>query len=428
MEILTRMTMRILSHLKTYTIPERIKCSSGETIKSPGSMTIFGDEWRYKKIRCLETRELMEPFMRSKAQVLALNTRNNQELPGYRMEVLSPGDCNTTQWPFNMAFNKTLVNAAQSFMQKMPTSFIAVHWRHGTSMHVDSDQLVQNVNAILQKYTFKPQHVFLSTNCQETNDLLLLEKQLALPMSQFKDDAFAPWQRALIDIIIASEAPYFIPSSSSSSFAKVFQREMKHKLMELGKLIDVKEDINLEQQATQCDALKNVPFFSDPSDAMHEFVAELAMNTSTYWYKPGKVLVEEGDTNCEEMFILLRGSCEVYSCGQLLGRIENDVIGEIGVLDLLERRTATVKTATACQCMKLSRQVMVPILAKYPEARLRMLELARQRLTSINESINAQEEDVAGSTQDLCGRLPGCAIGFGPHVNSVSGPYNGLCK
>lgn len=199
-----------------------------------------------------------------------------------------------------------------------------------------------------------------------------------------------------------------------------FQREMKHKLMELGKLIDVKDDINLEQQATQCDALKSVPFFSDPSDAMHEFVAELAMNTSTYWYKPGTVLMKEGDINCEEMYILLRGSCEVYSCGQLLGRIENDVIGEIGVLDLLERRTATVQTATACQCMKLSLQVMVPILAKYPDARLRLLELARTRLTSINESIMTSQEDLSGTAmQDLCGRLPGCAIGFGPYVNSA---------
>ncbi|CAE7269149.1 unnamed protein product, partial [Symbiodinium sp. KB8] len=71
-----------------------------------------------------------------------------------------------------------------------------------------------------------------------------------------------------------------------------FQREMKHKLMELGKLIDVKDDINLEQQATQCDALKQLPFFSDNSESMHEFVAELAMNTSTYWYQPGKVLLE----------------------------------------------------------------------------------------------------------------------------------------
>ena len=69
-----------------------------------------------------------------------------------------------------------------------------------------------------------------------------------------------------------------------------------------GKLIDVKDDINLEQQAiyvflcdsekmsqilllrssglvwisqaTQCDALKTVPFFSDPSDAMHEFAGD----------------------------------------------------------------------------------------------------------------------------------------------------------
>ena len=27
-------------------------------------------------------------------------------------------------------------------------------------------------------------------------------------------------------------------------------------------------------QATQCDALKTVPFFSDPSDAMHEFAGD----------------------------------------------------------------------------------------------------------------------------------------------------------
>ncbi|CAJ1351984.1 unnamed protein product [Effrenium voratum] len=166
---------------------------------------------------------------------------------------------------------------------------------------------------------------------------------------------------------------------------------MKHKLMELGKLIDVKDDINLEQQATQCDALKQVPFFSEPTDAMHEFVAELAMNTSTYWYQPGKVLIQEGDTDCDEMYILLRGSCEVFSCGQFLGRIENDVIGEIGILDLLERRTSTVQCATACQCMKLSRQVMVPILAKYPDARLRLLELARTRLTALSEAINGPE-------------------------------------
>eukprot|EP00434_Breviolum_minutum_P021996 symbB.v1.2.019418.t1/scaffold1560.1/size111759/9 len=243
------------------------------------------------------------------------------------MEVLPPGECNETQWPFHMAFNQSLIRAASSFMETLPASFLAVHWRHGTSMHKEADELVDDVHAILKKYNFKPERVFLSSNCQEQKDLSVLEDKLGLQLIQFKDDSFAAWQRALIDMIVASEAPYFVPSSYSSSFAKTilfhrtallnvdnrrtascrslskcdvaiisrfsfhsilekypwekrkFQREMKQKLMELGKLIDVKDDINLEQQATQCDALKTVPFFSDPSDAMHEFVAELAMNT-----------------------------------------------------------------------------------------------------------------------------------------------------
>eukprot|EP00439_Symbiodinium_sp_Y106_P032626 s5561_g3.t3 len=343
-------------------------------------------------------------------------------------------------------------------------------------MHKDAEKLADEVLSTLDKHGLTVRRAFLSTNCKDAADLEELTKKLGMEIVQFKDLHFLSRSG---DMIIASEAPLFVPSSYSSSFAKTilfhrvkgkqkieedvrtallnvdnrrtasvrslarcdvaiisrfsfhsilekypwekrkFQREMKHKLMELGKLIDVKDDINLEQQATQCDALKQLPFFSDNSESMHEFVAELAMNTSTYWYQPGKVLLEEGDVNCDEMFILLRGACEVSSCGQFLGRIENDVIGEIGILDLLERRTATVTTATACQCMKLSRQVMVPILAKYPDARLRLLELARTRLTAINEAMSGPQDGPERGTvavQDLCGRLPGCAIGFGPHV------------
>ncbi|CAE7489363.1 unnamed protein product [Symbiodinium sp. CCMP2592] len=459
-----------------------IDCHAGQTVEMPdGRMSIFEDDWRYSRIKCLEARDMMTPFLQSREEVLALNTRNNQELPGYRVDLIPLGECGK-QWPYDMAFNATLVDAARSFIRERlmhDGSFIAVHWRHGTSMHKDAEKLADEVLSTLDKHGLTVRRAFLSTNCKDAADLEELTKKLGMEIVQFKDASFAPWQRALIDMIIASEAPLFVPSSYSSSFAKTilfhrvkgkqkidedvrtallnvdnrrtasvrslarcdvaiisrfsfhsilekypwekrkFQREMKHKLMELGKLIDVKDDINLEQQATQCDALKQLPFFSDNSESMHEFVAELAMNTSTYWYQPGKVLLEEGDVNCDEMFILLRGACEVSSCGQFLGRIENDVIGEIGILDLLERRTATVTTATACQCMKLSRQVMVPILAKYPDARLRLLELARTRLTAINEAMNGPQDGPERGTvavQDLCGRLPGCAIGFGPHV------------
>jgi len=194
-----------------------------------------------------------------------------------------------------------------------------------------------------------------------------------------------------------------------------FQREMKAKLMELGKLIDVKDDINLEQQAIQCDALKRVPFFAQ-DESLHDFVAELAMNASSFWYRPGRVIIQEGDTCCDEMYVLLKGSVEVTACGEFLGRLENDLFGEVCVLDLLERRTAMVVAATQCHCMMFSRQIVIPILAKYPDARMRLLEHARQRLMALNEAIGAeavQTMDSSRGSMPRPTRLAGCAIGFG---------------
>ena len=93
-------------------------------------------------------------------------------------------------------------------------------------MHKDSAELVEDVHNILKKYDFKPESIFLSSNCQdlgwagsiaqwqthvvlqaiyiylqqstisahflilgpkEPEDLAVLEQELALPVSQFKD-------------------------------------------------------------------------------------------------------------------------------------------------------------------------------------------------------------------------------------------------
>jgi len=198
---------------------------------------------------------------------------------------------------------------------------------------------------------------------------------------------------------------------------KKFQREMKAKLMELGKLIDVKDDINLEQQAIQCDALKKVPFFAG-DETMHDFVAELAMSGSSYWYRPGRVIIQEGDTRCDEMYVLLIGAVEITACGEFLGRLENDLFGEICVLDLLERRTANVIAATQCHCMMFTRQIVMPVLAKYPDARMRLLGHARQRLIALNEAIGAERDDLGRETNTVT-RLTGCAVGFGNMIQSA---------
>mmetsp|Transcript_6040 Transcript_6040/g.10991 ORF Transcript_6040/g.10991 Transcript_6040/m.10991 type:complete len:372 (+) Transcript_6040:70-1185(+) len=214
-----------------------LDCDAGQAIRLPGSMTIFGDEWQYNKIKCLETRDMMAGFLRSTREVLALNTRNNQELPGYRVEVLPVGEC-SKQWPFEMAFNATLVDAAVTFMNAelgRNGSFIAIHWRHGTSMHKESSSLVQDVVAISAQQNINPERVFLSTNCEAREEVDDLQNQLGMEIVQFKDPSFAPWQRALIDMIIASKALVFIPSSYSSSFAKTI---LFHRVKEKQKIQD----------------------------------------------------------------------------------------------------------------------------------------------------------------------------------------------
>ena len=56
--------------------------------------------------------------------------------------------------------------------------------------------------------------------------------------SAWQDESLAPWQRALVDMIVASEADYFVPSSYSSSFAKVilFHRVKGGRHVELSKM------------------------------------------------------------------------------------------------------------------------------------------------------------------------------------------------
>mmetsp|Transcript_47985 Transcript_47985/g.104429 ORF Transcript_47985/g.104429 Transcript_47985/m.104429 type:complete len:553 (+) Transcript_47985:28-1686(+) len=173
---------------------------------------------------------------------------------------------------------------------------------------------------------------------------------------------------------------------------KKFQRQMKAKLMESGQLMDMKDDINLEQQAQHCDLLRRLPFFAQ-DEVLQPFVAELAVAATSLWVRPGRVIIQEGDTNCDDMYALLCGAVEVTACGEFLGRLEHDLFGEIGILDLLDRRTANVVAATQCHCMKFSREVLTPVLAKHPEARVRLLERAKERLTALNLAIGAESEE-----------------------------------
>lgn len=87
-------------------------------------------------------------------------------------------------------------------------------------------------------------------------------------------------------------------------------------------------------------------------------------------------------------------------------------------MDLLEKRPMHVAAATQCHCMVFTRQVVIPVLAKYPDARIRLLEHARRRLLSLNNILGAGNEDAQTKMRSL-EVLSTTAQGFGPTVLSA---------
>lgn len=188
-----------------------------------------------------------------------------------------------------------------------------------------------------------------------------------------------------------------------------FRREMASKMAFLGQFYEIREDVNMEQQAKHVDALLKVPIFAE-DESLQPFVAELAMTATDSWFKPGRVILREGDAACDEMYVLLSGAVQITASGAHVGRLENDLFGEVCLLDLVERRTASVTALTPCHCMRFTRQIVVPILAKYTAARSKLMTRARNRLAALNTAIGASVHRHERGSQE------GCAVGYGTHV------------
>jgi CRP-like cAMP-binding protein len=152
-----------------------------------------------------------------------------------------------------------------------------------------------------------------------------------------------------------------------------FQREAKRKLLQLGKLISVKgEDINLAQQASDLDALRQIPFFQQ-EEFSDDFVSEIALNVTSVFLKPGTLIMQEGDPPASKLYIMLRGVAEVSKDGQFLQRLEYAMLGDISAVGPGVRAPATIRTVTACHLHTLERNAAQAILAKFPQERQRLV-------------------------------------------------------
>jgi CRP/FNR family cyclic AMP-dependent transcriptional regulator len=98
--------------------------------------------------------------------------------------------------------------------------------------------------------------------------------------------------------------------------------------------------------------LKEVPFFSSLSK---KELATVAREIDEVDVAPGKELARQGEFG-HEFFVIVDGSAEVLRDGAKIAELgPSDFFGEMALLDE-ERRSATVKAASAMRLLVMTRQ------------------------------------------------------------------------
>lgn len=112
------------------------------------------------------------------------------------------------------------------------------------------------------------------------------------------------------------------------------------------------------------DRLRSLAFFQDRNE---DFLTELLDNLVTQVFHPGQEILHEGDIG-DSMYILNRGDVEVSLGDAVVAKLSDGTIfGELAVLGVSSKRTATVRASTFCDCRVLHRTLFSKVLSKYPE-------------------------------------------------------------
>ncbi|MDA2934899.1 cyclic nucleotide-binding domain-containing protein [Acidobacteria bacterium AH-259-D05] len=140
-------------------------------------------------------------------------------------------------------------------------------------------------------------------------------------------------------------------------------------------LMEMSEDINNRLRSMRmrpveellippCDLLRMVPYFEELKE---EELIKLSSRLTAFSFLPGEEIVKEGDDG-DSLFIIGRGQVDVSTMGDgqavHLARLKaGEFFGEVALLHP-QPRTATVRAATPCTLLELSRDKLLPYLEK----------------------------------------------------------------
>ncbi|XP_071851243.1 uncharacterized protein [Apostichopus japonicus] len=163
--------------------------------------------------------------------------------------------------------------------------------------------------------------------------------------------------------------------------------------------------IQLQQDIAYNDAqetLGRVPLFKDCDSG---FLRQLSLKTHTYLFMPGDIIVYEGDMG-REMYFIRRGTCEVLTKDRK--RVTSTIgpgqyFGEVGLI-FGDYRTATVRAASYCEVLMLTRRDLDEALTEFPLIAKQFKEAAsnRDHLLELKSASQRQEdlEEIA-DTEEL---------------------------
>lgn len=145
----------------------------------------------------------------------------------------------------------------------------------------------------------------------------------------------------------------------------------------------------------EVELLRRVPLFANVSPAKLKL---LAFTSDRVSYGAGEVLFNQGDPG-DVAYVLLTGSVDVLintQGGQVkVATVEpNEIVGEIAILCDVAR-TATVKTATPMQALRIRKDQFLTLLAEFPEMAIEIMRVLADRLNHTTAALTDAKNKLA---------------------------------
>lgn len=132
------------------------------------------------------------------------------------------------------------------------------------------------------------------------------------------------------------------------------------------------------------DFLGRVPLFEHCTPEELSAIASTALQSA---YEPGQIIVTQG-TPGQAFYLITSGSAEVSRDGRSLATLHpGEFFGEMSLLDSAPR-SATIKAASATECLMISSWDFKRLLEEHPSIAIKLLEVLSRRLRLADERLS----------------------------------------